>query len=1200
MALFFYLIIFHLINYILSISKENDKFNSTINYLMESDEFNLPKCFDNFSLNAPRALQNVSSCVLKQLRDYPDKVHDFLINQKDLIIVAARLSGKNVLYMLANDLLNNETNTLLKDIFDFIKIKKDSKSVLDYFIEILSKDYNTFFSVFMKLKEVFNFDGFKDFFNKIYQRYKYYLYDFIELIPDKKDNNKKTFIPILKSLKGFVQKYQDIIIEVFYNLISHYNERDRMTYDLRDFVLYNCSNSDFLDDFKSIIFNDTLIHEVLGLIKFDSAMADTVIRVVLVDKKLINLTFYLLHNETVVKNLSEIVINIYNKKYINKYIPKFLKDIIGNNTDTKDILINGYVNILKNVLTEKNLKYFVGSDLLFFFKDLLTKGFVRFNLSSSCARLFNHIYFSPEEQDNTDFKFFYVKKLLIDSSKSKNDFLTYENCLKSYDNSNDSLFYQIKPVYVVGKIIDRYNQSELKNSIYYEKYNYIISFCFPQGINRTTNENFCSETDYGKLLQIFNSLSNNMNKTEVEAFVLTEDDLKGETEDYIYFSLITIITTIPLVISIFLFLYKIIKLSRTKKNVINNKLIPKNKIENIIISKEKETKRKKIPFKVIAPKCYRILNEYFNLINNGSELFDFSLNQTNFNNFNGITYIKGILGSSMFLNIFGLTFFILSNLPTKILGTYQFYHSVINPFYILAFIGLRYCPRIIFSCSGYTLIYKFLNFVEHDSKCSFFKFLILQSYKFILLICVVIYLRYCLYYIDVLFSNVSYPMSELFHNVLEDNNDKFFYNLLSFLFYNCQEDELFTNESAIIQYLYLPINEIFLFIVGIALISFGYKFKLRFDIIIIISFILIYLFKLLFFILYLYKREIYSTLYFFMRGYGVLMLNPIFNLPSFLIGMYFGLVNYTIQRGINNLSKVDKYKEYELLNQSRNDSIKRMKTKEKKEFIFDNTNSENLRINRISTYSISISSTYDNNEFFNNSNNKSFIKEDESEITKSNAESNILSETNEKLIDMPYLKSTVSFTNFHRRNQDNIILKIILFISIIFILFFILVKYIFIYIHITINLSTNKKLIDTLSFDKIIPNYFLNILYAIDIEIVVILINWISFYLYFKGGQINDFFSHIYWSFFIKSYFSYALVSSPVILFIFYQSETIIEVTIFDILLYSLISCFFVFVIVIVFYSCYEYPMRKIFKTFRIRRTYINLDDDESNDEEND
>ena len=29
------------------------------------------------------------------------------------------------------------------------------------------------------------------------------------------------------------------------------------------------------------------------------------------------------------------------------------------------------------------------------------------------------------------------------------------------------------------------------------------------------------------------------------------------------------------------------------------------------------------------------------------------------------------------------------------------------------------------------------------------------------------------------------------------------------------------------------------------------------------------------------------------------MLNPLFNLPSFLIGMFFGLINYSIQKGIN-------------------------------------------------------------------------------------------------------------------------------------------------------------------------------------------------------------------------------------------------------------------------------------------------------------
>ena len=68
----------------------------------------------------------------------------------------------------------------------------------------------------------------------------------------------------------------------------------------------------------------------------------------------------------------------------------------------------------------------------------------------------------------------------------------------------------------------------------------------------------------------------------------------------------------------------------------------------------------------------------------------------------------------------------------------------------------------------------------------------------------------------------------------------------------------------------------------------------------------------------------------------------------------------------------------------------------------------------------------------------------------------------------------------------------------------------------------------------------------------------------------------------------------------FYQSETVIAVTIFNILLYSLISCFFVFLVVIIFYSFYEYPLRKIFKTLKIRKAYINIDDDEFDEEEND
>ena len=92
----------------------------------------------------------------------------------------------------------------------------------------------------------------------------------------------------------------------------------------------------------------------------------------------------------------------------------------------------------------------------------------------------------------------------------------------------------------------------------------------------------------------------------------------------------------------------------------------------------------------------------------------------------------------------------------------------------------------------------------------------------------------------------------------------------------------------------------------------------------------------------------------------------------------------------------------------------------------------------------------------------------------------------------------------------------------------------------------------------------------------------------------------IYWSFFIKSYFSYALVSSPIILYIFYQSETVIKVTVYNIILYSLISLFLIFINVIIFYSFYELPFKKILKKFKLRSSYINLESEDFDEDDDD
>ena len=1195
MALFFSLIIIGLIKFIFSKSNE----------IIYSQDI-LPMITECSALFNSSDLKPSLLCFIDKIQNYPDQILDFINNNKDLIKILLGITS-GVVKDIVFDLLEDD-NPILNNLFELVKQKdSDSNYILDYVKNALNQTDNSFNYVFTNLKHAFNFPGFRELFNEVYQRYKNYLFDIISLFPQQqKDEKDNSLIPLIMTVKKFIQDYQDILIELFYNLVSHFKDYDAVYEDLRKFFLYNCTNTSLLSDLELIFSDEELARNISEIVRLDSRIADIILDKIILDQKLMSFAIKLLNNTKFINDLADILQNLSNSAYIKENVPLFLTNIIDGEIEKKDLLLRAFQNIVRNILTESGLKSFVGSGITTTLTELLLPDFKKYEVGESCIMLFNHTFFNTTSDIN-DFKFYYAKKLIIDSTKSRNDFLTYENCLNGYDKSIHSKEYQMKPVYVIGKITDRYNQSELKNSIYYEKYNYIMSFCFPQGTNKTTNETLCSDDDYGKLIKIFNSLAHNMNKTEVRSFVLTQEDLKGKPKHYLYLAFIAIVSALPLLIAIFLKLYKVIKLSNYRKDEINNKLSSKNKDNNKVM-KTKEIYGKELSIKKIMPKWYRLLNEYFNLVKNGSELFNFSLNQTNFNDFNGITYIKGILGLSMFLNIFGLTFFILSNLPTKILGTYQFYYSVNNLFYIFAFVGLRYCPRIIFSCNGYTLIYKFLNFIEHDPNFCFFKFLILQSYKFILLIFVSLYLRFCLYYIDVIFDNIRNPMREIFHNQLEEHSIKYFYYLLSFLFYNIKDDELFTNESVFIQYLYLPINEIFLFIYGIALISIGYKFKLRFDIIIIISFILVYLFKLAIFIFFMHERKIYSTLYFFLHGYGVLMLNPIFNLPSFLVGMYFGLVNFTIQRGVNNIIKDEKYKEYELLDYDKQDmNQKRIPSEEKKRFykIINNNDLEDDKLSRILTFSRNQSSIFEVENYVVKSekSNISFDSEDE-KSQKENLDINTRWDkreiNNNILLTMPFLKSTVDFTNFHRRNQDKIILKIILVIFFVLLIFFISVRYIFIHIYITKDIKPDANISDTLSFEKIIPNYFLNILYAIDIEIVVIIINWICFYLYFKGGQINDFLNHIYWSFFIKSYFSYALVSSPVILYIFYQSETVIAVTIFNILLYSLISCFFVFLVVIIFYSFYEYPLRKIFKTLKIRKAYINIDDDEFDEEEND
>ena len=231
------------------------------------------------------------------------------------------------------------------------------------------------------------------------------------------------------------------------------------------------------------------------------------------------------------------------------------------------------------------------------------------------------------------------------------------------------------------------------------------------------------------------------------------------------------------------------------------------------------------------------------------------------------------------------------------------------------------------------------------------------------------------------------------------------------------------------------------------------------------------------------------------------MLNPLFNLPYYLIGMYFGLINFAIQKGIA-LYKMDSSDSYSLI-----EMIEKHKDKyDEESYIKNNDDNENKNIvNNIEFDKLNLDSESQGRRSFDNSSSKSV--EEESELNNSyklkrkkkkvskpkknsdksyqtkekninNENSERKGELNEKIKEMPFLISPLKFLNFHRRiNRKNIL-------RIGYLLIFFIILFISLF-HITIILRIRRekqdKNIEIYSLEDMISNNSLNIFYFFDI-----------------------------------------------------------------------------------------------------------------------
>ncbi len=517
----------------------------------------------------------------------------------------------------------------------------------------------------------------------------------------------------------------------------------------------------------------------------------------------------------------------------------------------------------------------------------------------------------------------FYKNFLFDSSKNENDLMFFFNCMENNVLTKDE--NKKDPIYIITII---YNNTSTELMIYPKIF--LLGFCFPK-------IDSCDMESYKKIIKsLLESKSEFynitlVNNSEIDLMKIEKNETPFSNENYfkilLYFIPLIIILT-QVIFCIFPNIAKIII----------------QYLSNLICCIKKQ---KDINFK----NQYSQIKQFFNIIENLDELYGISKYNSKINNDSGIQYIIGIQSINLILSIMGIVFKILLNCPNQIYSDIYFKQLMNNVSYSIIFYSFRYAPRILFSCSGFILSYKFLCYIDdkteeitdikiseqnilleekkNDKKnfknfslpkkaqikeeivLSFyyaFRFIIYQFHKYIIYILIILFTKYTLYYLQ--FSNVNPVWKYLYEFILEKSN---FLHLITQFFFIRQFSFKQNNENSIINSIYLDFywiisNEIIFFVFGVLFLYAFYRLK-KFSIFISIVIITIIIIILKGLIRFMFN----TTEYFSNFGYGKILINPIFNLPFYLIGIYFGILNYIIEKRYS-IEDLNKQKRHYLIN----------------------------------------------------------------------------------------------------------------------------------------------------------------------------------------------------------------------------------------------------------------------------------------------
>ena len=167
-----------------------------------------------------------------------------------------------------------------------------------------------------------------------------------------------------------------------------------------------------------------------------------------------------------------------------------------------------------------------------------------------------------------------------------------------------------------------------------------------------------------------------------------------------------------------------------------------------------------------------------------------------------------------------------------------------------------------------------------------------QIHKYILYLLIIFFTLFSLYDFVIFFIELG-PMWNFFKQKLIDSSTDFINVLRGIL---CLQGNFFFNFNvdSIYTYFYLIYQEIIFFILSSLIIYIGYRFNLRIDRFILATISLLFVFR----VFYYYLSDNLNVRYYFdLNNYAGFYHSAIYNYLYYILGIYFGCLNYVIQKG---------------------------------------------------------------------------------------------------------------------------------------------------------------------------------------------------------------------------------------------------------------------------------------------------------------